>query len=298
MKINSLALKDRNIFKEFFKLSFHELSVYSFENIYIWKDLFDIRWKIIEDNLCIFFQDRLSCFLYCSPLGDSLRVGVIDETFQIMDQTNRSRENSRIENIEEKDLVFYKDLNYEYTPKFNDYLYKTTDLVQLKGNKFKAKRACINYFMKNYEFEYLPFSSRYHQECLELYDYWSRERKKRTSDYIYQGMLKDSRTCLRIIIDNYKDLNFTGRIVKIDGCLKAFTFGFPLQKDIFCILFEITDLAIKGLSQFIFRQFSSEVKKYKYINIMDDSGLKNLERVKLSYRPIKLVKSYIIKRKK
>jgi len=298
MRLNNLTLKDRNVFQGFFKLSSHELSVYSFENIYIWKDLFHIRWKIIEDNLCIFFQDRLGCFLYCSPLGNSLRAGVIDETFQIMDQTNRSRENSRIENIEEKDLAFYKDSGYEYLPKFSDYLCKRADLVQLKGNKFKAKRACINYFMQNYKFEYLPFSSRYLKDCLELYDYWSQGRKKRTSDYIYQGMLRDSRTCLRILLDNYKDLNFTGRIVKIDGCLKAFTFGFPLQKDIFCILFEITDLAIKGLSQFIFREFSSEVKKYKYINIMDDSGLKNLERVKLSYRPIKLVKSYIIKRKK
>jgi len=63
----------------------------------------------------------------------------------------------------------------------------------------------------------------------------------------------------------------------------AFTFGFKLNKDTFCILYEITDLSIKGLSQFIFRQFCSELKNHRYINIMDDSGLVNLKRVKLSY---------------
>jgi uncharacterized protein len=70
-----------------------------------------------------------------------------------------------------------------------------------------------------------------------------------------------------------------------------------LDKDTFCILYEITDLTIKGLSQFIFRQFCSELKDYRYINVMDDSGLENLKRVKLSYRPLKVIPAYIVKRK-
>jgi len=76
----------------------------------------------------------------------------------------------------------------------------------------------------------------------------------------------------------------------------AFTFGFKLNKDTFCILYEITDLSIKGLSQFIFRQFCSELKNHRYINIMDDSGLVNLKRVKLSYHPQRTIPSYTVTR--
>jgi len=44
------------------------------------------------------------------------------------------------------------------------------------------------------------------------------------------------------------------------------------------------------------REFSRELGGYKYINIMDDSGLKNLKRVKLSYKPVRLVPSFTLAR--
>ena len=44
-------------------------------------------------------------------------------------------------------------------------------------------------------------------------------------------------------------------------------------------------------------QVGSELKGYKFINIMDDSGLENLKKVKLSYQPLKLIPAYIAKRK-
>jgi len=110
-------------------------------------------------------------------------------------------------------------------------------------------------------------------------------------------MLEDSGICLKILLDNYPDLDFMGRLVKVDGRIRAFSFGFKISLDTFCILYEIADLSMKGLAQFIFQRFCLELKDYKYINIMDDSGLENLKHVKLSYRPIKLIPAYIVKRK-
>jgi hypothetical protein len=110
-------------------------------------------------------------------------------------------------------------------------------------------------------------------------------------------MLLDTGISLEILLKDYPKLNIIGRIVKIGGRIKAFTFGFALNKDTFCILYEITDLSVKGLAQFIFRQFCRQMEGYKYINIMDDSGLENLRKVKLSYRPVGLVPSFVITRK-
>jgi hypothetical protein len=110
-------------------------------------------------------------------------------------------------------------------------------------------------------------------------------------------MLGDSLNCLKILLGNYRKLGCIGRIAKVDKKIKAFSFGFRLNADTFCILYEVADLSAKGLSQFIFQRFSSELKDYRYINIMDDSGLENLKAVKLSYRPVKLVPAYIVKRR-
>jgi hypothetical protein len=110
-------------------------------------------------------------------------------------------------------------------------------------------------------------------------------------------MLKDSRISLKEALDNYKALGFKGGVVEVDNKIKAFTFGFVVNKETFCILYEITDLSIKGLAQFVFSRFSKELSDYKFINIMDDSGLDNLKRVKLSYFPFKSVSSYAIRKR-
>ena len=291
-----MSLKDRGIFKKFLSLRPHQLSHYAFENIYIWKGLFDIKWFVFQDSLCVFFQDKAGCFLYLAPLSGDKNPEVIEKAFQIMDRFNKNKDVSRIENIEEPDTPFYENLGYTCQNKSYDYLCPRGELAGLRGNKFKSKRACFNYFTKHYEFRYLPLSLKHKDNCLELYDSWVKERKAKNQGRIYQGMMEDSRRPLKNALDNYSDLNFIGRVVSIDKKIKAFTFGFKLNPDTFCILYEITDLSIKGLSQFIFSRFSSELEGYKYINIMDDSGLENLQKVKLSYHPAKLIPAYIVKK--
>lgn len=297
MKLNELALKDKKLFDKFLSLSGHELSVYAFGNIYIWKKLYDIRWAIIEDSLCVFFKDKAGCFLYLPPLSEKTSSKTVLEVFRIMDSFNFNKDVSRIEDIEEKDLDFYKKLGYDCRYKSCDYILSRTDLAELKGDKFKSKRACFNYFVKNYNFEYLRFHPKYKPACLDLFCLWQAQRKSKVEDKVYQGMIDDSLACLEILFNDYEDLDITGRLVKIGNKVKAFTFGYKLNRETFCILYEITDLSIKGLAQFIFRRFCSELKDYRYINIMDDSGFQNLKRVKLSYHPVKLVPAYIATRK-
>lgn len=297
MNLNKLALKDKKLFADFLELKTHYLSSYAFVNIYIWKGLFEIYWMRVEDSLCAFFKDRIGCFLYLPPLSKVPRSEIIREVFIIMDTFNKNKDISRIENVEDKELSFYKKLGYEYKEKSGDYICQRMDLVNLRGNKFKSKRACFNYFTKHYEFEYLPFSLRQKESCLKLYVNWMKERKSQSQDLLYQGMLEDNLSSLEVLLDNYSCLDTIGRLVKVDGEIKAFTFGFKLNKDTFCILYEITDLSIKGLAQFIFREFCRELSGYRYINIMDDSGLANLKKTKLSYHPQRLIPSYIITRK-
>jgi len=297
MKLCKLKIKDKPLFNKFLRLTRHDLSVYAFENIYIWRPLFDIYWAVVRNNLCVFLKDKIGCFLYLPPLGEKIDPQAVDGAFKIMDGVNSNKEISRIENIEKSGVSFYEDLGYKCSYKSSDYLCLRTNLAGLRGNRFKSQRAVFNYFRKHYNYEYLQFSPKYKRACLELYGLWAVERMAKTKDKIYQGMISDSRGCLKILLRDYTHLNITGRIVKIGDRIKAFTFGFPINPDTFCILYEIADLSVKGLAQFIFRRFCRELSGYKYINIMDDSGLENLKQVKLSYHPEKLIPAYIITRK-
>lgn len=297
MKLKKLSLKDKQIFIRYLNFVEHDLSTYSFENIYIWRRIFDIEWIIIEDNLCVFFKDKIGSFLYIAPLGIKINPDAVKSCFEIMDDLNENKDVSRIENIEAGDAPFYKNIGYDCQIKSYDYLCLRDGLSRMQGNQFKSKRASFNYFIKHYEFEYLPFVLKYRDDCLKLYDSWAKMRKAQNQDHVYQGMLEDSRTCLEIALDGYSSPDLLGRIVKVQDEIKGFTIGFKLNSNTFCVLYEVTDLLVKGLAQFIFREFCNELKGCRYINIMDDSGLENLKKVKLSYHPVKLIPAYIASRR-
>lgn len=297
MKLNKIALKDKKLFDKFIAAKPRRLSVYTFINIYIWKGLFEIYWKIVEGSLCVFFKDKVGCFLYLPPLAKTIRPKALQGAFKVMDAVNKNKTVSRVENIEEKETSFYRELGYDTRYKSSEYLCGRQDLTQLKGNRFKSKRSVCNYFIKHYSFQYKPFSLRDKEACLKLYRTWRKERHNHNQDFIYQGMLRDSFASLKVLLNDYIRLEVIGRIIRVDKQIKAFTFGFKINPQTFCILYEIADLSIKGLAQFIFREFCRELKKYKYINVMDDSGLENLKKVKLSYHPVSLIPSYIATRK-
>ncbi len=296
MKLKNISLKDKRIFDKYLNLSEHELSAYAFANIYAWKNLFDIRWAIIEYSLCVFVRDKIGSFLYLPPLSQRKRPGAIKKIFEILDRFNANSEISRIENAQDSDLDYYRSLGYLCGQRSPEYLCAMDDLIQLKGNAFKSKRSCFNYFLRNYVSEYRPYTSADKIGCLRLHELWSKERAASRNDQLYRMMLGDSYQALKTSLSNYNHLKLIARVVTISGELKAFTLGYRLSPGVFCILFEIADLSIRGLAQFIFRQFSLEAQACVYINIMDDSGLENLRRVKLSYRPQKLIHPYTVKR--
>jgi len=297
MKLNSLKLKDKRLFLKHLALKKHSLAVYAFENIYIWKSMYSISWATIDKNLCIFFQDKSGCFLYLPPLGERMSALALDESFRVMDRCNRNRQLSRIENLEEDTRAFFKKTGFLCREKPGDYLYLRKQIAVLAGNKFKSKRSSINYFTKHYEPSVSEFSKRDSAECLSLYGEWMLARFKSNLDNVYRGMMEDSLKCLQLLLKAYPSLEVRGLVVRIEERVKGFTLGYELDKQTFCVLYEVTDLSTKGLAQFIFREFCIRLKSYRYINCMDDSGLENLRRVKLSYHPSRQVKAYIAVRK-
>ncbi len=295
MKLNKLTLKDKKLFDQYLALARHELAAYAFANIYIWRALYDIKWAIIENSLCVFFQDKIGCFMYLAPLAKERRPKVVKEAFAIMDSVNKNKDISRIENIETGDLEYYRALGYLAQDKYPDYLCSRDDLARLAGNKFKSQRAAYNYFIKHYCFDSRRLRATDKADCLKLFNLWLKERISQCNDDIYCGMLEDNRKIIQDTLVDYKRLDFEGIVVRVDKKIKGFSFGYKLNPETFCVLYEVTDLALKGLAQFIFRRFCQELKKYKYINIMDDSGLENLRKTKLSYKPVRLVPAYIVK---
>jgi hypothetical protein len=291
--LQPLTLRDKSLFDRYARKAFWVLSTYALAPIYVWRELFQFYWTIIDDQFCVFACQNGDYFMPIMPLGTSPSRRAICHSYLFMLETNQAQSIARIENVPEALLPFFRDLGFRVFEKETEYLYSTHLLIQLKGTRYKSKRGAYNAFIRNHpEVTLAPYQPEDYSDCLELYELWRQNRWKTSYDPLYQGMLEDSEHAHRVGLLNAVELGLEGIVVRVEGELKGYSFGYPLNSSVYCIIFEITDTRLKGIAQFLFREFCRRKAIYPFINAMDDSGLENLKRVKLSYHPDEQVRSY------
>lgn len=291
--LQPLTLRDKALFDCYARKTSSELSTYALAPIYVWRELFQFYWTIIDNQLCVFACQNGDYFMPIMPLGKSPSRKAICESYLFMLETNRAKSIARVENVPKTSLPFFQDLGFRVFVKGTEYLYSTDLLVQLKGTRYKSKRGAYNAFIQiQPEVTLAPYRLEDYSDCLELFELWRHERRKTSHDPLYQDMLEDSEYAHREGLLNAVELGLEGIVVRIEGKLKGYSFGYPLNNRVYCIIFEITDTRLKGIAQFLFREFCRRKAVYPLINTMDDSDLENLKRVKLSYHPTEQIRSY------
>lgn len=312
--MTTALLERKEVIQQYLRQTPGQLSSFSFINIFIWQEFFQFELEVIDGNLCVFARHDAGTFLYLPPLGKNVSAKIIQACFERMDKVNRNKGVSRVENVHARQLPFFLPqgasrpaAEFSYYNKGYEYCYYRKDLASLTGNPYKSKRASYNHFVKNYAFQYLPYEDSMRPECAALYQDWAQSRRPvYAQNAVSLQMLEENAGVHQLALRHYQELGLTGRVVIVKDreapCgskIKAYTFGYPLNEQTFCVLFEIADLACNGLGVFIFREFCRDaaLAPYKFINVMDDFELKNIQRTKDSYRPVVLLPSYTLTRK-
>lgn len=177
---------------------------------------------------------------------------------------------------------------------FEDYIYNTSDLAELKGKKYSKKRNLINQFVKDYYNKgrvlIAPITSSDIDECLDFLEAWCSSRDFNYETNIYASTEKQ--TTINAL-KNINNLGLKGLLLKIDGKVQAFAMGSKLTEEIGGFHFEKAAPHIKGLYQFFDKQCARRLfGDYRYINKECDMGLEGLRQAKRSYYPVMRVKSY------
>lgn len=233
-----------------------------------------------------------------SSSGSPLK-NVLSQAMGYMEIRNRGSNVTRIENIPADLKEEIQEWGYTLTPKDSDYLYRTADLIHLKGNPYKSQRAACNRFIRAHRIRIAPYQIIDRDECFALFHRWVHQKEDipisrlGPNEDVGRLMLRDAANAHRVTLQEHRELRLTGRIVWVDGAVKAYTFGFPRSPEAFCILLEVADRSVYVLGQYLFRKFCREFQAYPLMNTMDDSGLPGLARTKLAYHPCQLVPNYI-----
>ena len=164
-----------------------------------------------------------------------------------------------------------------------DYLYLSSELSTLSGNRFHKKKNLLKQFQKQYEYEYRSLSENCVETVLNMQTEWCRWHDCEESE----SLLAENDAVARVLA-NWGDIpGLCGGIIRIDGVPVAYTLAEPLNEETLIIHFEKAANGIKGCYQAINYLFCNDVgKNFKFINREQDLDDEGLRKAKLSYNPV------------
>lgn len=295
-----------------------DTSDYTFSANYLWLSNGSGFYSIIEDCFCFFLLSGGQLSMLLPPLGaPDNAIAAMHTCFSLMEENNDFNTVSRIDYVDEFLLAsFVNDLeegaivfdfleDYIVERSLVDYVYLANELIDLPGAAFSNKRNEINRFKRvhvNHRVETLDVQA--HREgILALLNKWIADRMrflpKEESERFLDGIYSE-RLAIKRMLNDYAFLDLIGIVIIIDNEIKGFTVGEKINQHTASVIVEKTDFEVFGCAQFIFREFAkvlAQEYQVENINVGDDMGFENLKKVKMSYKPSRLIPKYTIYKK-
>jgi uncharacterized protein len=271
------------------------LAAYSAAYHYIWNGLLPYWWIELQGAFCLFIQSPDGWFMPLPPLSEGSIEEPLTEAFRVMRRWNGESVVSRIENIPAALAIDLELQGYRITPKDPDYLYRAADLASLAGDRFKAQRALCNRVERSGTVTIEPYRLCDRVECRALFQKWRRQKRSEGLDDFSALLLDDAISAHEVAWAKWSELRLVGTVLRIDERIRAYTFGYWLDKKIWCVVLEVADRTISGLAQYLFRETCRRALSggAEFINTMDDAGLPGLRLSKQAYHPCTQIQNFI-----
>jgi hypothetical protein len=300
-ELKKFSLEDKKTFdKAYSKLEF-PLAEHSFSWLYIWDGSdTDTAWTEINGNLCLFCTFEGSRNVWGPVLPGNKLKETLKICFEICEEYNSEKgfkEKPKVTYIPEELKEKYENVGgYVLKEQNQDYIYNCINIIELKGDKYKSKRNLRNYFLKNYESKVEDYDKEVHfNDCLELLKRWEK-RKLESIGNGDEDRLDYEVYANKKILELVNKLNVDGIVVYVDGKIEGYTFGEKTNERLFTVFFEKTNLDVKGLSVYVYSEFLKRMD-CKVVNAGEDWGVEYLKKIKMSYHPSQIRKSYMLQKK-
>lgn len=295
INFKQLTCTDKPTFDKFFGSRYCENAEYTFTNLFMWRNMLNLRWAVEDDVLYIFSTDEKS-FAAWQPIGAQDKMQ--DAITKILRVADSERSDKKfmfvvVEKIFADELARYPHAKFNITAERDnfDYVYLAQDLINLSGRKFHSKKNHLNAFIKEYpDAYYLPITEEIIPQCREELNQWYAIHKRANPDdpFIYY-----EQAAIHEIFDHFAYFNLKGGAIMLNKKVAAFTFGERLNSDTAVIHVEKADPNVRGIYAAINQNFvAHEWFDMTYINREEDMGIDGLRQAKESYRPVKLIEKF------
>jgi len=253
-------------------------------------------WLESRGTFFLFAQSADGWFMPLMPLGPRPLDETIAEAFLLMQQWNGCSPVSRIENVAGFKIPEVTLANLQCRRKEGDYLYRAEPLAALSGDPYKSQRALCNRIDRARTATLEQYGDEHRAGCLALHERWVSQKREGALDPVGAMLLQDAAAAHVHALAEHAQLGLNGTVVMMRDTVVAYTFGYWLTPETWCILLEVADRSIPGLAQWLFRETCRTAidQGAIYINTMDDAGLLGLRNAKLAYHPASVVENWVI----
>lgn len=253
-------------------------------------------WTELQGAFCLFIESPDGWFMPLPPLTDGPIEEPLAAAFAVMRRRNGYSPVSRVENLTASLASRLRSLGYHCLSKDSDYLYQADELAVLAGARYKSQRALCNRLERVKGIEAKPYTHDDRTECRTLLRQWQGQKLRKGLDLFGRLLLDDASSTHEVVWSHAEALGIGGTVVRIDGILRAYTFGYWLTNKTWCVLLEVADRTVSGLAQYLFRETcrTASSRGAAFINAMDDAGLSGLRLSKQAYHPMDRIENFIL----
>lgn len=284
-------MAQKPLFDKYFRQRRYENAHFNFTNLYMWRNMYSIKWTEKQGYLIIKAGQGNNQFML-QPFGPDQGMGaVLDEMAAYFAAENLPFAIRGIEKFMIDILEQWRPGQLTITGDRNnfDYVYNSKDLIELKGRKYHSKKNHINSFNRNYsDHQYFSLTPEWVPNCIVSQLEWC--RKKGCDD---DPDLSGERDAIIEVLTHWEELKLAGGLILIAGKVEAFTFGEPLNSDTAVIHVEKGNPDIRGIYPIINKKFCENAWQHlTYINREEDMGIEGLRKAKESYYPAKMTEKF------
>jgi hypothetical protein len=287
-----LELKDREFIHPRLWAYQPATSELTFTNLFIWRGHYQPSWCLADDFL-VFLSDSPSDPWLFPPVGLTPRADLCRRLLAWLKEARRAPD-PRLERVDRRlrdELTEAGGFAAEARRDHFDYVYATTDLINLAGRDYHQKRNHLNSFERAYRHSYTVLTPGYLEACLDLAQKWC--AIKRCEEDLN---LMEEWEAVRQALAHFQDLHLIGAAILVEDRLEAFTVGEKLNADTVVIHLEKANPEIRGLYAAINQSFLKQAwPAIPWVNREQDLGEPGLRQAKLSYHPHHLEEKFTIR---
>lgn len=202
----------------------------------------------------------------------------------------------RKEDAESLDPTVYEIADKPDYRNYAEYLYNPSDLIELKGKKYHAKRNFISRFINTYGKNYVfrTYTADDLEGVCELFGEWV---KTKSFDEYHDNSEKQEKKVVKLALEySLKYDDFFADVMEVDGKIVGFETGELTASNVGIVHLEKGDTDYDGIYPSLCQMFAAKhFAGVRFINRQEDMGLEGLRKSKESYHPCGFVEKRIVR---